>query len=90
MATLPERRELVYVEHCKGINGLDKVVLREVRGCSAEVPLQSEVYGPLRSNVLVTGCLSLEQANLCVISLKCASSLLVFLALLGSLIILLK
>ncbi|CAL5440466.1 unnamed protein product [Camellia sinensis] len=28
--------ERVYVEHCKGINGLDKVVLREVRGSSAE------------------------------------------------------
>ncbi|CAL5444278.1 unnamed protein product [Camellia sinensis] len=31
--------ERVYVEHCKGINGLDKVVLREVRGSSAEVYL---------------------------------------------------
>ncbi|XP_057966905.1 putative glucose-6-phosphate 1-epimerase [Malania oleifera] len=31
--------ELVYVEHCKGINGLDKVVLREIRGHSAEVYL---------------------------------------------------
>ncbi|KAF2301647.1 hypothetical protein GH714_028475 [Hevea brasiliensis] len=28
-----------YVEHCKGINGLDKVILREVRGCSAEIYL---------------------------------------------------
>lgn len=26
-----------YVEFCKGVNGLDKVVLREVRGSSAEV-----------------------------------------------------
>lgn len=26
------------MEHCKGANGLDKVVLREVRGSSAEVP----------------------------------------------------
>jgi hypothetical protein len=25
------------VQQCKGVNGLDKVVLREVRGCSAEV-----------------------------------------------------
>ncbi|XP_056167790.1 putative glucose-6-phosphate 1-epimerase isoform X2 [Syzygium oleosum] len=32
-------KELVYVEHCKGVNGLEKVVLREVRGCSAEVYL---------------------------------------------------
>ncbi|KAK4761066.1 hypothetical protein SAY87_005959 [Trapa incisa] len=39
MAVPPEKREMVYVEHCKGINGLDKVVLREVRGCSAEVYL---------------------------------------------------
>lgn len=28
-----------YVEHCKGVNGLDKVILREVRGHSAEVCL---------------------------------------------------
>ncbi|KAK4764904.1 hypothetical protein SAY86_025994 [Trapa natans] len=39
MAAPPEKTEMVYVEHCKGINGLDKVVLREVRGCSAEVYL---------------------------------------------------
>ncbi|XP_021889189.1 putative glucose-6-phosphate 1-epimerase [Carica papaya] len=32
-------REVVHVEHCKGVNGLDKVILREVRGCSAEVYL---------------------------------------------------
>ncbi|KAE9453650.1 hypothetical protein C3L33_14424, partial [Rhododendron williamsianum] len=31
--------ETVFVELCKGINGLDKVVLREVRGSSAEVYL---------------------------------------------------
>lgn len=30
---------LAPVELCKGINGLDKVVLREVRGSSAEVTL---------------------------------------------------
>ncbi|KAH7564935.1 hypothetical protein JRO89_XS09G0078400 [Xanthoceras sorbifolium] len=29
----------VFVEHCKGVNGIDKVILREVRGCSAEVYL---------------------------------------------------
>lgn len=29
--------ELAPVQQCKGVNGLDKVVLREVRGCSAEV-----------------------------------------------------
>lgn len=29
--------ERVPVELCKGINGLEKVVLREVRGSSAEV-----------------------------------------------------
>lgn len=32
-------REKLFVEHCKGVNGLEKVVLREVRGCSAEVSL---------------------------------------------------
>jgi len=26
-----------YVEFCKGVNGLDKVILRESRGSSAEV-----------------------------------------------------
>ncbi|KAJ6341152.1 hypothetical protein OIU78_009343 [Salix suchowensis] len=31
--------ETKYVEFCKGINGLDKIILREVRGCSAEVYL---------------------------------------------------
>ncbi|GKV09649.1 hypothetical protein SLEP1_g21118 [Rubroshorea leprosula] len=31
--------EKPYVEQCKGVNGLDKVILREVRGCSAEVYL---------------------------------------------------
>ncbi|KAI5600591.1 hypothetical protein POPTR_001G037700v4 [Populus trichocarpa] len=31
--------ETKYVELCKGINGLDKIILREVRGCSAEVYL---------------------------------------------------
>ncbi|OWM69541.1 hypothetical protein CDL15_Pgr014002 [Punica granatum] len=40
MAMPPERRvEVKHVELCKGVNGLDKVVLREVRGCSAEVYL---------------------------------------------------
>ncbi|XP_052886188.1 putative glucose-6-phosphate 1-epimerase isoform X2 [Gossypium arboreum] len=29
--------EKVHVEHCKGVNGLDKVILREIRRCSAEV-----------------------------------------------------
>ena len=29
--------EKAHVEHCKGVNGLDKVILREIRGCSAEV-----------------------------------------------------
>ncbi|KAF2323067.1 hypothetical protein GH714_033127 [Hevea brasiliensis] len=28
--------DIKYVEPCKGINGLDKVILRKVRGCSAE------------------------------------------------------
>ncbi|KAL2321451.1 hypothetical protein Fmac_025830 [Flemingia macrophylla] len=32
-------REMVYVQHCMGINGLEKVILREVRGFSAEVYL---------------------------------------------------
>ncbi|XP_030967730.1 putative glucose-6-phosphate 1-epimerase [Quercus lobata] len=31
--------EMVYVEHKKDINGFHKVILREVRGCSAEVYL---------------------------------------------------
>lgn len=31
--------ERVGVELCKGVNGLDKIILREVRGCSAEVYL---------------------------------------------------
>lgn len=30
--------EMAYVEHIAGVNGLPKVILREVRGCSAEVP----------------------------------------------------
>ncbi|XP_062226988.1 putative glucose-6-phosphate 1-epimerase [Phragmites australis] len=34
-----EKAQLAPVEHCKGVNGLDKVVLREVRGSSAEVYL---------------------------------------------------
>jgi hypothetical protein len=34
-------QEPVPVQQCKGANGLDKVVLREVRGCSAEVVLSS-------------------------------------------------
>lgn len=32
-----EPRESFHVEHTKGINGLDKIVLREVCGFSAEV-----------------------------------------------------
>ncbi|KAK4756599.1 hypothetical protein SAY87_006726 [Trapa incisa] len=39
MAVPLEKREIVFVERCKGVNGLEKVVLREVRGCSAEVYL---------------------------------------------------
>ncbi|KAK8608264.1 hypothetical protein V6N13_023691 [Hibiscus sabdariffa] len=31
--------ENVFVEHCKGVNGLDKVILREIRGYTAEVYL---------------------------------------------------
>lgn len=26
-----------HIEHCKGVNGFDKVILREIRGCSVEV-----------------------------------------------------
>lgn len=33
-----EKLEAAPVRHCKGVNDLDKVVLREVRGSSAEVP----------------------------------------------------
>jgi hypothetical protein len=29
---------MVYVEHTAGVHGLPKIILREVRGCSAEVP----------------------------------------------------
>ncbi|XP_057454011.1 putative glucose-6-phosphate 1-epimerase [Lotus japonicus] len=32
-------RETVYVQQCKGVNGLDKIILREVRGFSCEVYL---------------------------------------------------
>ncbi|XP_021826704.1 putative glucose-6-phosphate 1-epimerase [Prunus avium] len=39
MSSGAREREKVFVEHCKGANGLDKVVLREVRGTSAEVYL---------------------------------------------------
>ncbi|KAG6666706.1 putative glucose-6-phosphate 1-epimerase isoform X3 [Carya illinoinensis] len=35
----PSSGEMVFVEHTKGVNGLPKVILREVRGCSAEVYL---------------------------------------------------
>ncbi|GAV78073.1 Aldose_epim domain-containing protein [Cephalotus follicularis] len=34
-----DKEKLLYVEHCKGLNGLEKVVLREVRGSSVEVYL---------------------------------------------------
>lgn len=30
-------RQTVYVQHCSGVNGLEKIILREVRGFSAEV-----------------------------------------------------
>ncbi|KAM2527427.1 hypothetical protein TB1_024683 [Malus domestica] len=39
MSSGVRERERVFVEHCKGANGLNKVVLREVRGYSAEVYL---------------------------------------------------
>ncbi|PKI38146.1 hypothetical protein CRG98_041469 [Punica granatum] len=34
-----EKEDFVYVEQTKGVNGLDKVILREVRDFSAEVYL---------------------------------------------------
>jgi hypothetical protein len=34
-----EKQEAAPVRHCKGVNDLDKVMLREVRGISAEVPV---------------------------------------------------
>jgi hypothetical protein len=34
-----EKQEAAPVKHCKGVNDLDKVVLHEVRGSSAEVPI---------------------------------------------------
>ena len=30
-------RETMYVKHCMGVNGLEKIILRENRGFSAEV-----------------------------------------------------
>ncbi|KAJ9173306.1 hypothetical protein P3X46_016457 [Hevea brasiliensis] len=36
---MAEKTTCQYVERCKGVNGLDKVILREVRGFSAEVYL---------------------------------------------------
>ena len=30
-------REMKYVQQCMGVNGLEKIILREVRGFSAEV-----------------------------------------------------
>ncbi|GAB4853555.1 hypothetical protein Ancab_017746 [Ancistrocladus abbreviatus] len=38
-STSERRSPIVPVEFAKGVNGLDKVILREVRGCSAEVYL---------------------------------------------------
>ncbi|KAL9304589.1 hypothetical protein ACSQ67_021852 [Phaseolus vulgaris] len=32
-------RQTVYVQHCSGVNGLEKIILREVRGFSAEIYL---------------------------------------------------
>jgi hypothetical protein len=34
-----EKQEVAPIRHCKGINNLGKVVLREVRGSSVEVPV---------------------------------------------------
>ncbi|KAF3775949.1 putative glucose-6-phosphate 1-epimerase [Nymphaea thermarum] len=33
---MSDQKSFVFVETCKGVNGLDKVILREVRGSSAE------------------------------------------------------
>lgn len=34
---------MVYVEQCVGINGLEKIILREIRGFSAEVSIASSL-----------------------------------------------
>lgn len=53
--------ERVPVELCKGINGLEKVVLREVRGSSAEVTyLSFSLLSPVFLNVLVSFEISLS------------------------------
>lgn len=43
---VPEKekeKETVFVEYSKGVNGLEKVLLREVRGSSAEVSSLSPI-----------------------------------------------
>uniref|UniRef100_A0A2N9FZJ4 Uncharacterized protein n=1 Tax=Fagus sylvatica TaxID=28930 RepID=A0A2N9FZJ4_FAGSY len=44
MSNTSSCREMVYVEHSQGVNGLPKVILREVRGCSAEVHSNVTTY----------------------------------------------
>ncbi|GFZ11893.1 Galactose mutarotase-like superfamily protein [Actinidia rufa] len=44
--------EMVFVEHCKGINGLDKVILREVRGT---IRLRDFEFDEERANVYLYG-----------------------------------
>ena len=41
-----EKQEVAPVRHCKGVNDLDKVVLREVQGNSAEVPVYHSHKSP--------------------------------------------
>jgi hypothetical protein len=37
-------RETVYVKQCKGVNGLEKIILRENRGFSAEVSICLQIF----------------------------------------------
>lgn len=40
-------REAVYVQKCMGVNGLEKIILREVRGFSAEVSFSFSIKNPI-------------------------------------------
>ncbi|TQD89757.1 hypothetical protein C1H46_024649 [Malus baccata] len=52
-----EREREGVLEHCKGANGLDKVVLRKVRGSSAEVPTTTNPsLSPILFHVLQHFC----------------------------------
>lgn len=48
-----EKQEAAPVRRCKGVNDLDKVVLREVRGSSAEVRTRLQLPLPLSCREVV-------------------------------------